>query len=198
MSKDTKTRILDAAEAIMLEKGFNGVGLNEVLAAVKVPKGSFYHYFPSKEQFGVEILRHYLGEANAYKRRILLSTTPEPDAWLRLATFLEGYIGKSCEAGGKCPCLVIKLASEVAELSDDMRQVLAEGTSEAIGIYQQLLEEAILEGKVRGDLDAGTAAEFIQDVWTGAMHRAQVMRTVEPLRAALRSIRGFLGVPPAQ
>src|SRR5260221_6124397 len=69
----TKERILDAAEEIMLLKSFHSVGLNEILSAVKVPKGSFYHYFQSKEQFGVELLRHYVADASAFKRRALLT-----------------------------------------------------------------------------------------------------------------------------
>ena len=63
--RPTKERILDAAEQIMLEKSFHSVGLNEILKAVGVPKGSFYHHFESKEQFGVEMLKHYVADAVA-------------------------------------------------------------------------------------------------------------------------------------
>src|SRR5688572_28308165 len=93
----TKERILDAAEEIMLQKSFHSVGLNEILAAVKVPKGSFYHYFESKEHFGVELLRHYLAEATAWKRRLLLSTDQEPNPYERFMAFLELNIGKMFE-----------------------------------------------------------------------------------------------------
>jgi AcrR family transcriptional regulator len=75
----TKERILDAAEGLMLVKSFHSVGLNEILTAVQVPKGSFYHYFKSKEQFGVEMLKHYVADATAWKTRMLLSPEPEPD-----------------------------------------------------------------------------------------------------------------------
>ena len=49
---DVRQHILDVAHPLLLRKGFTGVGLAEVLAAAKVPKGSFYHYFGSKEVFG--------------------------------------------------------------------------------------------------------------------------------------------------
>ena len=64
--RTTKERILDAAEGLMLEKSFHSVGLTEILEAVKVPKGSFYHHFKSKEQFGVEMLKRYVANASAY------------------------------------------------------------------------------------------------------------------------------------
>ena len=58
----------------MLTKSFHSVGLNEILTSVKVPKGSFYHYFKSKEQFGVELLAHYVREHSAKLRRFLLES----------------------------------------------------------------------------------------------------------------------------
>ena len=69
MSMSTKQRILEAAEDIMLTKSFHSVGLAEILAAVKVPKGSFYHHFSSKEQFGVELISHYVQEHTARLRK---------------------------------------------------------------------------------------------------------------------------------
>jgi AcrR family transcriptional regulator len=67
MAVTTKERILEAAEEMMLSKSFHSVGLREILKAVKVPRGSFYHHFSSKEQFGVELLQHYV---NAHTQRL--------------------------------------------------------------------------------------------------------------------------------
>src|SRR5260370_27559509 len=83
----TKERILEAAEEIMLQKSFHSVGLNEILSAVKVPKGSFYHYFQSKEQFGVELLKHYVADASVFKRRALLTTELAADPFERLIAY---------------------------------------------------------------------------------------------------------------
>lgn len=105
-----KERILDAAEEIMLQKSFHSVGLNEILTAVKVPKGSFYHYFSSKEQFGVELLRHYINEASTFKRRMLLSTETEPNPLERLSAYLDGGVAKLMEGQCQCSCLLMKLA----------------------------------------------------------------------------------------
>src|ERR1700742_3288092 len=131
----TKERILDAAEEIMLQKSFHSVGLNEILSAVKVPKGSFYHYFQSKEQFGVELLSHYVKEASAFKRRLLLGTEMEADPFKRLSAYLDCSISKTYENASKCSCLVVKLATEVASFSDGMRATLADGMREWRGIF---------------------------------------------------------------
>jgi len=190
--RTTKERILDAAEGLMLEKSFHSVGLNEILAAVKVPKGSFYHHFESKEQFGVEMLKHYMADSAAYKTKLLLSPQPEPDPLLRLLTFFETNVGRALENDGKCPCLIVKLASEVAVFSEPMREVLAEGTHLSSGIYEKLLREGQEKGRISTDFDPAAMAKVILDLWTGAMQRAATTRSVAPLREAIAYLKAAL------
>ena len=49
---DTRERLVRTGVAILTEKGFSAVGIEEILASAGVPKGSFYYYFGSKEEFG--------------------------------------------------------------------------------------------------------------------------------------------------
>jgi len=58
---NTRQHILDTGYRIIAGKGFSSVGLNEILTTAGVPKGSFYHYFDSKEQFGQALLEDYFG-----------------------------------------------------------------------------------------------------------------------------------------
>lgn len=192
----TKERIFDAAEAIMLEKSFHSVGLNEILKAVQVPKGSFYHHFESKDQFGIEMLRHYVDAATAYKKRMLLSDELEADPRQRMLTFFESSIAKFMENEGKCPCLVIKLASEVTDLNDGMRQVLADGYKEWNRITATLIAEGLGKNSLRCDLDPSNAASLIGDLWTGAVQHAAIRRSAEPLRTTLAFISQNLILPP--
>jgi TetR/AcrR family transcriptional repressor of nem operon len=188
----TKERILDAAEEIMLQKSFHSVGLNEILTAVKVPKGSFYHYFESKEHFGVELLKHYVADASAYKRRALLSTELAEDPYERLMMYFDMNIAKLFEKRCKCSCLVLKLAGEVASFSDDMRAVLAEGMREWRGFLEKVVIEGQKKGAIRKDLDSAGTAAVLQDLWMGACQRSQVERSVAPLRAAALFFRNYL------
>src|SRR3954465_11615320 len=109
----TKERILDAAEEIMLAKSFHSVGLNEILSAVKVPKGSFYHYFASKEQFGAELIRHYVGEHTVRLRKLLGDRELKGlERFSSQWTFIIGQMTECSCSGGAC--LVAKLSLEVA------------------------------------------------------------------------------------
>lgn len=169
----------------MLAKSFHSVGLNEILKAVQVPKGSFYHYFDSKEQFGVEMLRHYLADANAYKRGLLLDTSTEVNPRRRLLTLLESNVARFLEHGGKCPCLVMKLASEVASFSEAMRQVLADGQAEWVRIIEQVIREGFEKEAIAELRDAVLTAGLIDALWCGAMQGAIISRRPDPLRSAL-------------
>jgi len=191
----TKERILDAAEGLMLAKSYHSVGLNEILSAVQVPKGSFYHYFSSKEQFGVELLKHYAADAADYKSRMLLSVEVEPDALRRLITFFETCLGKYLQSEGRCPCLLVKLSTEISDFSDDMRAVLAAGSLESVTILRKTIELGVAQKSIRPQQDAAATAAVIEDLWAGAMQRAAVARNVAPLRNALHFIRALLSLP---
>lgn len=172
----------------MLERSFHSVGLNQILAAVQVPKGSFYHYFASKEQFGVEMLRHYATGSSAYKRQMLLDPQTESDPLQRLYSFFNFMIGKIQANGGRCPCLIQKLAAEVADFSEPMRAELAKSLDDSIGILAQLLDEAVEKGRLPKDFDTAREAALIEDLWSGALQRATIHRKTEPLRHAVERI----------
>ena len=172
----------------MLEHSFHSVGLKQLLDAVKVPKGSFYHYFKSKEQFGIEMMKHYMAEASAHKRSFLLNREKEPDALTRLFKYLEGSITFMNENPGKFPCLAIKLGNEVSEISEGMREELMKGFRDWISIYQDVLDDAVAAGQLPADLDTATEASLIQDHWAGAAQRAVIFRTSEPVRLTVEHI----------
>jgi TetR/AcrR family transcriptional repressor of nem operon len=185
----TKERILDAAEELMLEKGFHSVGLKQILDTVQVPKGSFYHYFASKEQFGSEMLQHYLAAASAQKRELLLSRDREPHPLQRLFAYLDGGVAHIRKTNGKFPCLVLKLASEVTDLSEPMREELAKGFEEWIGIFKAVLDEAVEKKILAEDTDTGAVAQLIQDLWSGATQRAIINRSSAPVFQAAEYIK---------
>jgi len=190
--KDTKERILDAAEELMLEHSYHSVGLNQILKAVQVPKGSFYHYFDSKEQFGVEMLRHYMESTNARKREQLFGQADQTLPLTRLFAFLDTFADNIERGQGQYPCLVLKLAAEVSGLSEAMREELVRGFQEWISYYQQLLVEAVQKGQLPESTDTEALAQVIQDQWTGATERSVVSHTAEPARKAIQFLRSYI------
>jgi TetR/AcrR family transcriptional regulator, transcriptional repressor for nem operon len=190
MSATTKERILEAANEIMLTKSFHSVGLSEILAAVKVPKGSFYHHFSSKEQFGVELISHYVSAHTARLKKFF--TTPGPKGLEKFVEYWAYQIGQCTEGNCKQGCLVVKLGLEVASFSEPMRAVMAEGLKAWRGIFQRVVEEGQADGSIREDISPAEAAAAIQDTWQGALQRMQVEKNVGPLRTAAQFLRSTL------
>lgn len=190
MTATTKERILDAAEEIMLTKSFHSVGLAEILASVKVPKGSFYHHFSSKEQFGVELIAHYVQEHTERLHKFFAA--PETKALQKLVDYWNYQIGHVTASDCQQCCLVVKLGLEVASFSEPMRAVLADGLKTWRGIYKKAVQEGQADGSIRKGLKPAEAAAAIQDTWQGAMQRMQVERTVKPLRSAAQFLRTAL------
>ena len=188
-TQTTKDRILDAAEEIMLEKSFHSVGLKQILDAVEVPKGSFYHYFESKEQFGAEMLKHYMNDASDRKRQMLIANDTETDPLNRLFLYLDGSVDFVQSVAGRFPCLALKLASEVSDLSEAMRQELARGFDDWIDIYREVLDEAVAAKMLPETFDSGSEAQLIQDLWSGATQRAVIARNAAPVRHAVDHIK---------
>jgi TetR/AcrR family transcriptional repressor of nem operon len=185
----TKERILEAAEELMQERSYHSVGLKQLLDAVKVPKGSFYHYFASKEQFGIEMIKHYMKEASAHKRAFLLNREKEPDALKRLFRYLEGSIDFMDQHPGKFPCLAVKLGNEISEISEGMRNELVQGFRDWINIYREVLDDAVKAGQLPDSMDTATEAARIQDHWAGAAQRAVIFRSSEPVRLTVEHIK---------
>jgi len=182
MTATTKERILEAAEEIMLTKGFHSVGLAEILAAVQVPKGSFYHHFSSKEQFGVELIAHYVEGNTTQMRRFFESSGTT--ALQQLTDYWAYQIGTATQGECKQCCLVVKLGLEVASFSEPMRKVLAEGLKTWRGIFEKAVRAGQIDGSIRSGLDPVETAAAIQDHWQGALQRMQVEKSVAPLRSA--------------
>ena len=90
-------------------------------------------------------------------------------------------VAKFIENQGKCPCLVLKLASEIADSSDPMREVLAGGQKEWDGILESLISEMKQKDKIFADVDAHKTARLIGHMVTGAMQRAIVARDASAL-----------------
>jgi TetR/AcrR family transcriptional repressor of nem operon len=192
---DTRQGILDTAHRIMGAKGFSGVGLNEILAAAGVPKGSFYHYFGSKEAFGEALLADYFDEYLAD----IDATLGEPG--LTHAERLMNYWRKWQATQGSIDyqrkCLAVKLAAEVSDLSEPMRLALKSGTAGIIDRVTGAIEAGVAEGSLRPDSEPRATAETLYHLWLGASLMAKIDRTDTPFDAAMKTTRRILNLQPA-
>jgi TetR/AcrR family transcriptional regulator, transcriptional repressor for nem operon len=180
MGDKTRLKLLDQGVEVLLAQGYHGTGIKQVLDAVSVPKGSFYNYFDSKEDFGAEVIKHYSVRMLEWMDSILKPT--DGTAFSRLKTFYTEAI-RSCENNGmRCGCLLGNLGAELGGRSD----VCCVAMNEAVaGVRLRLcnvVHEAQREGTVRLDLPPEELAEFMFDAWQGALVRMKVEGSARPLQ----------------
>jgi len=178
-STETRQNILDAAQRIMAHKGYSAVGLNEVLAEAGVPKGSFYHYFTSKDAFGEALLKNYFDEYLADMDRVL--ATPGRSAGERLMDYWK--VWRETQSVDECQgkCLAVKLGAEVSDLSESMRLALKEGTDAIVGRLERAISAGVADGSVTVEDTPLETARVLYDMWLGASVMSKIHRSLEPL-----------------
>jgi TetR/AcrR family transcriptional regulator, transcriptional repressor for nem operon len=191
---DTREHLLAIGENLSLRLGFNGMGLSLLLTTAGIPKGSFYHYFRSKEVFGEAMLQRYFDRYDAKMESLL--TGLSGDKRHHLLHYFAQAIANYCSSECHNTCLVVKLSAEVSDLSEPMRHALDIGTARVIVRLQNAIEAGIDEGSLRITLSPAATAETLYALWLGASLRAKVKRSVAPLTCALESIELIL--QPAQ
>ena len=187
---DTRQHILDCGRQLVAAKGFVGVGLAEILSTAGVPKGSFYHYFASKEVFGAALIESYFDD---YRTRLAaLSAQPGQTGAQRLLTYFERWIETQQGNDRAEHCLIVKLAAEIADLSDAMRSRMLAGTD---AILRQLTE-FIAAGQADGSIGTTEApavlAQFLYQAWLGASLLAKLRREPNAFDAVMQRSRILL------
>ncbi|MEO0476970.1 MAG: TetR family transcriptional regulator C-terminal domain-containing protein [Planctomycetota bacterium] len=178
---DTKQRIIDAGTKAIVEKSFNGVGLKEILDAAGVPKGSFYHYFKSKEHFGIAVVEDSSEHHLSFTRKLFADQDKTPMERIR-AYFIE-VRDHLQELGSQRQCLIAKVALEESRLSEPMRNAIKVGYDQWQVLLAGVIRLAQAEGEIASDLDADELAAFLQNSWEGAMVRMEIDRDCKALDA---------------
>ncbi|MET9559242.1 TetR/AcrR family transcriptional regulator [Streptomyces tauricus] len=187
---DTRRNILDAGQRIMAHKGYSAVGINEVLAAAGVPKGSFYHYFTSKDAFGEALLRRYFDEYVADMDRVL--ARPGRSAAERFTAYWQQWRETQSLDDCQGKCLAVKLGAEVSDLSEPMRLVLKEGTDAIVDRLERTITEGLADGSLTLDGDVRSTAQVLYDMWLGASVMAKIHRSPAPLDTTTAMTRRLL------
>ncbi len=192
-SSIVRESILAHGQRIMAGKGFSAVGLNEILAASGVPKGSFYHYFGSKDAFGEALLESYFADYLAE----LDATLDAPGLTMaqRLMNYWRNWQDTQSFSDCQGRCLAVKLGAEVADLSESMRLALKGGTTGITDRLARAIGAGTAEGSLSVDGTPDAAAHSLYQLWLGASLMAKIERTTRPFETALATTRRILHLP---
>ena len=185
---DTKTKtasehILDVGRSLIGAQGFTALGLTQLLKVADIPKGSFYHYFASKEAFGCSLLQQYLAE---YSQQLdaILNEEGKP-ARARLMGYFSLWCSNQTSEESKNHCLIVKLAAEVSDISDDMRTILDQGTQMITDHLMRAIEAGHQDGSIPTSVPAAQTAAALYQLWLGASLITKIKRQGAPLQEAM-------------
>jgi len=185
MTKETtKNTLLEAGRRSFLQRGYNHSGIEAILQDAGVPKGSFYYYFESKEDFGLQVLDRF---AFDYNERLDHDFHEEGLSPLRrfrqhFEVVCKQVQAHQCREG----CLVGNLSQEMAAQSEVFRLRLEEIFAGWRDRYAAVLRQAQDAGELPDHVNVNELADFWLNCWQGAVLRAKAMRSPVPLKTFLR------------
>ncbi len=194
MKQDTKYKIIEAGARIIHHKGYNHTGIQEILTAAQVPKGSFYFYFKNKEDFGLQVIDYY---DDSYLSMLEPILKDEDLASLeKIENMFDFFIGFFKELDFQCGCPVGNLSQEMGDLNSAFSDRLTESVEKVARIYQDLLDQAQgnreIPEHISGDISNREMAEFIVSSWHGALVKMKIIRSAAPLQLHKKLIMAML------
>ena len=193
LSNDTRDNILASGQRLMAGKGFSAVGLNEILATAGVPKGSFYHYFGSKDAFGEALLEVYFEDYLADIDKTLAK--PGLNMARRLMNYFANWQESQSFLDCQGKCLAVKLGAEVADLSETMRAAMNRGTAGIVSRLAAAIETGAAEGSLSVDDTPARVAQSLYQLWLGASVMVKIVRNLQPFETAMSTTHQILHVP---
>jgi TetR/AcrR family transcriptional repressor of nem operon len=191
--QETREAMIRCGTELLTEKAFLSTGLDEMLKHAGVAKGSFYHYFRSKEAFGLEVIDNYDAYFCRKLDRLLLDESYTP--LQRIANFMqEGMRGMQRYAFRR-GCLIGNLAQELASLNETFRQRL----QQVFRRWKERIAVCLMTARAAGNLaqetDCDTLATFFWMGWEGAVLQAKLNQSNTPLAVFATQFFSLLGHP---
>ncbi len=175
---ETKQKLLNAGLGLLLERGYNDLGIQSLLAMTNVPKGSFYHHFRSKEDFALQAVQAYMDGVHVALDACLNADDVAP--LTRIRNFFEA-VATSYHEQGYLGCMLGALGQELSGVSETFR-IEIDGCLLAIGErLERCLALAVERGELRDDADTQTLAYQLVNCWEGAALRSRLTRSPDPL-----------------
>jgi TetR/AcrR family transcriptional repressor of nem operon len=191
MTHPTKQRLLDAGLAMLLEHGYNDLGIQALLAATATPKGSFYHHFKDKEDFALQVVEQYMRNVHAGLDACLGDASLPP--LKRVRRFFE-QTQRKYRGEGYLGCLLGGLGQELSGVSDLFRRKIDECLESLAARIAECLEEAQREGDLAPGTDPRQLANVLVNAWEGAALRSRLTRSPAPLKPMLDLTLGAVSV----
>jgi len=174
-----RARMVQVGTEVLSEKGFNSVGIEEILQRANAPKGSFYYYFESKQEFGLAVIANYEQLWEQRLARIFADDGTPP--LQRIRRYIEEGMHGMEKYGFRRGCLIGNLGQELGGLNDAFRGRIEEVFASWTRHLRRCLDQAIALGQLDAGLDTEVVARYFWTAWEGAILQCKLVRSIRPL-----------------
>tara|TARA_Y100001956_G_scaffold73666_1_gene80089 strand:+ start:1099 stop:1668 length:570 start_codon:yes stop_codon:yes gene_type:complete len=181
--KDLKQKLLDVGFDLISEQGFAGLGLMKIINGAEATKGSFYHHFKSKEDFGAVLLANYFDDHLETLDSFLMNTSLSYQE--RVKAYFDYWCSEKLTSDFQIKCLVVKLSGEVSGTSNQMQQVLNDGAEKIIGRMGHFFKEGVENGSFNM-VDGYDTARTLYGLWLGSTLLAAMQKDRSLLDNAMK------------
>ncbi|WP_016916251.1 TetR/AcrR family transcriptional regulator [Vreelandella stevensii] len=175
----TRDKLIDTGAELIAQQGYNATGINAVLKTCGVPKGSFYHYFASKEDFGLAVIERFASQYDANLATLMEDSAVPPLE--RLRRYFAAGRAHMLDCDHSTGCLIGNLGQELAGQNDTFRDALNVVFQRWEKRLVTCLSQAQADGSVPEALSPDTLASFILSGWEGAILRAKTLKSLAPM-----------------
>ncbi|MFJ3048700.1 MULTISPECIES: TetR/AcrR family transcriptional regulator [Pseudomonas nitroreducens/multiresinivorans group] len=188
---DKRDLILAKGSLAMTRSGYHGTGVQDIVQAAGIPKGSFYHYFDSKEDFALQALEHLYAPRLARYAEALGNPALGPRA--RILTYYRELLAHFARQEKlQYHCFIGSLSFEMAELSPPIAERVDVILQQSIDTLRDCLADAQRAGELPASENVEQLAEFIGNAWQGVLARMKVSASLKPVERFIERLEHLL------
>lgn len=170
-----RDHLIKTGQELIWAKGYDFCSIKDITTQAGLPKGSFYHYFESKEKFALEAMNTYIEDSNEQfpdQNKDLKTLEKLIDA--RINSIIQIQFAKECYMS----VMVHAYSDQDESFRAEVLQAIDKSNSTMVALMTQLQNR----GLINSSLDLVELNEFIDFAWRGARLKTRITKSEAPLR----------------
>jgi len=189
-TEEKKAKLLKCGMDLMHRNGYSATSVDDIVRSAGIPKGSFYNYYKSKEEFAVDALHVYTDAVVQMKAEI--GSNGSISAKERLRKIFNASCKELKKSKYALGCFCGNMAQEVSDTNPEMRKIIEESFVKMRNNMTALIEEGIIDKSIPSGANPERLADFILNTWEGALLRMKSAKSPEPLDLFLEYLDSIL------
>lgn len=191
--KPTRKKILTESRALVLENGFSGTSIDQILARTGITKGAFFYHFKTKNNLAKALIEEYATEDKKEMDKVLAETEPlKKDGLHRLLQFVQEYIDMMSDLKNPHPgCLYASYSYEPNYFGQEIKGYISESLLLWRKTFELLLNDVVKEYDTKKEVDLTSLADFFTVIMEGAFIVSKALNEADVTAKQLQHLKNY-------